>query len=132
MNIETMTHLEKMAYDQGRRDAGDLSDIDDYGQFTVDMWFSADSNQDPLRSLAIMTMGLAGEVGEVIEKIKKHVRDGHLDRDLLKKELGDVFYYLCRISREFDMQPSEVLQANIDKLNSRKARGTMRGSGDNR
>jgi NTP pyrophosphatase (non-canonical NTP hydrolase) len=109
-----------------------MNDVDKYGQFTVDFWFSADSNKDPLRSLFIMTAGLAGEVGEAIEKIKKHVRDGHLDKELLKKELGDVAYYWARICREFEFQPSEVLQANVDKLESRRARGTERGSGDTR
>jgi NTP pyrophosphatase (non-canonical NTP hydrolase) len=109
-----------------------MKDVDQYGQFTVDSWFSADSNRDPLRSLFIMTVGLSGEVGEVQEKIKKFVRDGDLDIENLKKELGDVAFYWARICRHFDLYPSEVLQANIEKLVSRKERGTQRGSGDNR
>jgi NTP pyrophosphatase (non-canonical NTP hydrolase) len=109
-----------------------MKDIDQYGQFTVDMWFSADDDRDPLRSLAIMTIGLGGECGEVQEKIKKFVRDGTWDRDLVVKELGDVAYYWARLCRHFDIQPSEVLQTNVDKLISRRARGVERGSGDNR
>jgi NTP pyrophosphatase (non-canonical NTP hydrolase) len=68
----------------------------------------------------------------VQEKIKKFVRDGNLDIENLKKELGDVAFYWARICRHFDLYPSEVLQANIEKLVSRKERGTQRGSGDNR
>ena len=110
-----------------------MKDVDQYGQFTVDMWFSGgNEGKDPLRSLAIMTIGLGGECGEVQEKIKKFIRDGTWDRELVIKELGDVAYYWARICRHFDIHPSEVLQANINKLNSRKVRGTMRGSGDNR
>lgn len=109
-----------------------MKDIDQYGQYTVDRWFSADDNKDPMRSLFIMTVGLGGETGEVLEKIKKFVRDGTWDRDLVIKELGDVAFYWARICRHFDIQPSEVLQANIDKLEGRRARGTMRGSGDTR
>lgn len=110
----------------------DPKSIDDFGDYVVNNWFSADSDREPLRSLFIMCTGLSGETGEVLEKIKKHVRDGTLDKDALKKELGDVFFYLCRICREYGFQPSEVLTACREKLDSRRARGTMRGSGDNR
>jgi NTP pyrophosphatase (non-canonical NTP hydrolase) len=68
----------------------------------------------------------------VQEHIKKYIRDGNLDRDALKKELGDAVYYWARICRYFDFEPSEVLQANIEKLESRRKRGVLRGDGDNR
>lgn len=58
------------------------------------------TEQDDLRELAVMTLGLPGEVGEVIEHIKKEIRgDGPLDKEKLKLELGDVQHYLCRIAR---------------------------------
>lgn len=109
-----------------------MNDIDEYGQYTVKMWFSDDSDRNPLRSLAIMSMGLAGETGEVMEHIKKFVRDGTYDRDAFVKELGDVVFYWARLCQHFDIKPSEVLRMNIEKLDSRHLRGTMRGSGDNR
>lgn len=105
-----------------------MQNIDKYGEFTCEMWLSKDDE----RGLAVMSLGLGGEAGEVQEHIKKHFRDGKLDLDALKKELGDVVYYWARICRYFGFQPSEVLQANIDKLESRRARGTLRGDGDNR
>lgn len=116
-----------------------MVNINDYAQWTEDMWFSGDYIPDgaptdfhELRNLFIMSAGLAGESGEVLEKIKKYVRDGALDRDALIKEMGDVAYYWARIAKFFNIEPSEVLETNQDKINSRHQRGTMRGSGDNR
>lgn len=119
-----------------------MINVDDYGEYTVNRWFSAGEELDKQsetfekqgagRSLTIMTMGLAGEVGEVVEKIKKIFRDGTFQSDLIKKELGDVVFYWARLCRYFGWTPSEVIAANIEKLDGRVARGTMRGSGDNR
>src|SRR5208282_6589090 len=109
-----------------------MNDIDKYGQYTVDTWFSSDEDPSPLRALAIMSLGLAGESGEVCEKIKKFIRDGNDDMELLKKELGDVIFYWARICRHFGMVPSDVIATNIKKLDDRRARGVRRGSGDNR
>jgi NTP pyrophosphatase (non-canonical NTP hydrolase) len=126
-----------------------MNNIDEYGQFTVDLWQThgeldfrdtrhANPNYDPdksdaaERSLAIMSLGLAGETGEVIEKIKKILRDGTYDEDNIVKELGDVVYYWARLCRFFGKQPSEIIETNVHKLTSRKERGVLRGSGDNR
>jgi NTP pyrophosphatase (non-canonical NTP hydrolase) len=124
------------------RESAKAGNIDSFGEYTVQHWFSAGDAADPKtedfdhqgcgRSLTIMALGLAGEAGEVLEKIKKLVRDSTYDRDALKKELGDILFYWARICRYFGFQPSEVIGANIDKLDDRRARGTMRGSGDNR
>ena len=67
-----------------------------------------------------------------MEKLKKIVRDGTFEPEAIKKELGDVQFYLVRLMRYFGWEPSEVLGTNIDKLDDRRARGKMRGSGDNR
>jgi NTP pyrophosphatase (non-canonical NTP hydrolase) len=116
-----------------------MKDVDAYAQWVEDMWFSGDTVPEgaptdfmELRNLFIMSMGLPGEVGEVCEKIKKYVRDGTLDKDALKKELGDALYYLNRICKFFNFEPSDVINANVEKIESRHERGTMRGSGDNR
>jgi len=82
-------------------------------------------------------LGLAGEPGEVAEKIKKLMRDpdGVLTperRDALKKELGDVLWYVAALCSELDLRMGEVAEHNIAKLRDRKARGAIRGDGDNR
>jgi NTP pyrophosphatase (non-canonical NTP hydrolase) len=114
-------------------------DINDYGQFTTDMWFSGKRPDGPPmftpdqeRELAILGFGLAGEGGEVLEHLKKALRDNHLDRDELKKELGDAVFYWTRVCIFFGFNPSEVLDANVTKLTSRRDRGVLRGDGDNR
>lgn len=83
------------------------------------------------------TLGLTGEAGEVSEKIKKLFRDknGIADDDTkkeLQKELGDVLWYLAQIATEFDLSLNEIAEKNIEKLFSRKERGTLHGNGDNR
>jgi NTP pyrophosphatase (non-canonical NTP hydrolase) len=85
------------------------------------------------RDLIIATMGICGEAGEVSEKIKKEIRDGTDAKEAgVLKELGDVVHYACTIARYYGYKPSDILKANYDKLESRIARGTQRGSGDER
>lgn len=83
------------------------------------------------------TLGLANEAGEVAGKIKKIFRDRNgqidaADREALKYELGDVLWYLTQICTELDLTLEEVAAANLEKLFSRLARGTIRGDGDRR
>ena len=87
--------------------------------------------------LAYFGLKLAGESGEVSEKIGKLFRDhdGNIDeerrRDLLL-ELGDVLWYITGIAEELDASLTEVAAMNIAKLRDREARGVIRGSGDSR
>ncbi len=79
------------------------------------------------------TLGLVGEAGEVAEKIKKMLRDSNkVSADEIVKELGDVVFYATAIANYFHSDLTEVLQVNMDKLNSRARRGVIKGSGDNR
>lgn len=83
------------------------------------------------------TLGLAGEAGEVAEKIKKVLRDGNgvvsdEKREEIKKELGDVLWYLANLSTELKISLDDVAQKNIEKLQSRQQRNELHGSGDNR
>ena len=77
-------------------------------------------------------LGLAGEAGEVANKVKKYMRDGHLDTMDLAKELGDVLWYVAMVANDIDFDLSQIAELNIQKLNSRMERGTIQGSGDNR
>lgn len=65
-------------------------------------------------------MGLAGEAGEVVDLLKKHLYHAKsLDREHLTKELGDCLWYLTDIARQFDISLSDVKAANVKKLSAR-------------
>ncbi|MCD6149746.1 nucleoside triphosphate pyrophosphohydrolase family protein [bacterium] len=83
------------------------------------------------------TLGLAGEAGEVAEKIKKAIRDngGKISdetKDAVRKELGDVLWYVSQVAAELDLLLDDIAKSNIEKLSSRMRRGKLKGSGDNR
>lgn len=70
------------------------------------------------------SMGLAGETGELVDLIKKHVHHGHdLDLDKVVKEMGDVTWYLAMLANELNISLEEVLKANLIKLSSRYQNG---------
>ncbi len=83
---------------------------------------------------AYLALGLNGEAGEVAEHYKKVLRGDAVcsDKQAVVKELGDVLWYLARLADELGFNLSEVARVNQDKLNSRKDRGVLKGSGDDR
>jgi hypothetical protein len=86
-----------------------------------------------LPRLALLGLNLGGECGEVIELLKKHLRDSTpMDRPHLLLELADVQIILAGIAASSGFAMSEVLGAGRTKIAGRMARGTMRGSGDDR
>lgn len=94
-------------------------------------------------NLLYPALGLAGESGEAVDKIKKLWRDRGItsgmdvklttgEKVALLKELGDALWYISAIAAELDVNLSYVAGMNIDKLEDRKARGVTNGEGDNR
>jgi NTP pyrophosphatase (non-canonical NTP hydrolase) len=92
-------------------------------------------------------MGLAGEAGECLEHIKKLIRDDGmpldeafepalaLDAEVRKAialECGDVLFYVAMVADDIGFTLSEIAEMNLDKLESRKKRGKLSGSGDYR
>jgi len=79
-------------------------------------------------------LGLAGEVCEHIKKIERD--DAGIitrkRRHALKKEIGDVLWYIATLCTELDLSMADVAQGNLDKLADRHARGVIHGSGDER
>ena len=65
-------------------------------------------------------MGLCGESGEVSDIVKKHLFQGHeLDVEKIKKELGDVLWYIAEMCEALDLELDKVMEANIEKLSKR-------------
>ena len=88
-------------------------------------------------SVVYPALGLGGESGEVLEKIKKVLRDNNgvfteEKKQEIKKELGDVLWYLSDIAYFLGISLDDVAKSNIDKLTSRNKRNVQYGSGDNR
>lgn len=103
-----------------------------------------------LVGLLYVALGL-GEAGEVQGKIKKVLRDDFHEEDIteigllatsaivtpekkeqIKAELGDLLWYLANTAEEAGLDLEDIARGNLDKLNSRKERGVLGGSGDNR
>jgi len=92
-------------------------------------------------------LGLCSEAGEVADKLKKYFRDGEVDevkchdgmmelplnlRIGLAKELGDVLFYVTAIATDIGYDLEEIAAINIGKLQDRKDRNVLTGSGDYR
>ncbi len=107
----------------------------DFNQYQKEAFSTRIIKYDP--SFIYSALGLAGESGEVAEKIKKILRDDggvvtEEKREEIKKELGDVLWYLSQLSADLNIEFNDVAISNIEKIKSRKERGQTKGSGDNR
>lgn len=82
-------------------------------------------------------LGLVSEAGEVAGKVKKVLRDNNgsfdpVQREKIAEEIGDVLWYIAALCTDLDIGMETIAQRNLDKLNSRMARGVIAGSGDHR
>lgn len=90
---------------------------------------------DDLAGVVYCALGLGGEAGEVLGKIKKLIRDGDSPekRKAILKEIGDSLWYIPQLLTELGkFSMAECAQDNLDKLAGRKLRGTLHGNGDER
>jgi NTP pyrophosphatase (non-canonical NTP hydrolase) len=93
----------------------------------------------PITSLAFLEklLGLVGEAGEVADKFKKIYRDDNgvlleEKREMMEKELGDVLWYVSVLASYLNVSLDAIAIKNLEKLQDRKARKVLKGSGDNR
>ena len=69
-------------------------------------------------------LGLAGEVGELNDMVKKVIfHEKELDEIHLMKELGDVMWYVAMMCQSMGWELDDVLQMNIEKLIARYPEG---------
>lgn len=111
--------------------------LEDYSQQAITTLLGDHDTLDMDASLISQVFGLMGESGEVAEKFKKLIRDkqGKIsdeDKQEIIKELGDILWYINSVSHLLGSNLEEVAQKNLDKVISRKERGKIQGSGDNR
>jgi len=90
-----------------------------------------------LQSVDYCASALAGEAGEVLNKLKK-IKRGDPGKTLdnqrvaLKKEFGGIFWYLAMGALELGFTLEEIAQGNLDEIKGRQQRGTLQGDGDER
>ena len=80
-------------------------------------------------------LGLAGEAGEVANKVKKMIRDGKSLEECkegLVAELGDVLWYIANLAHEIGVPLEYVALFNVEKLRKREQNETINGNGDER
>jgi NTP pyrophosphatase (non-canonical NTP hydrolase) len=82
-------------------------------------------------------LGLASEAGEVAGKIKQVLRDqegdfGKAPLEALEDELGDVLWYVAVLAADLGLSLEDLAARNLEKLQSRRARGRLSGEGDER
>ena len=82
-------------------------------------------------------LGLAGEAGEVANKVKKLIRDGpdkrpDTWREDIASEIGDVLWYCAALATDLNLTLGMIAGQNEKKLGQRKQSGTLGGSGDTR
>jgi len=95
--------------------------LDEY-QNLASRTIATDKNETEL--LINMQMGLSGETGEISDHMKKALFQGHeIDLGYIKKELGDIMWYIALGATALDINLSEIAQMNIDKLNKRYPNG---------
>jgi len=86
--------------------------------------------------LVYPALGLAGEAGEVADKIKKLIRDKRTldaqERIEIAKEVGDVLWYVAAMARDLGIDMDTMARMNLEKLRDRAKRGVVGGSGDAR
>ena len=89
----------------------------------------------PATALEYLTLGLVGEAGEIANKVKKIIRDKLPPENWkhdLPSEIGDVLWYCAVLADYLDYDLGKIMENNLEKLHSRKKRGVLGGSGDNR
>lgn len=88
-------------------------------------------------TLLYPVLGLAGESGELANKVKKIYRDdvgvlSDVRRDEIADELSDCLWYLAEIATQLNFDLNDIAAGNLHKLADRASRGVIGGSGDER
>lgn len=112
-------------------------DFNEYMDATADLAVYPEAGEGTVSAVTYTVMGLVGEAGEVANQAKRILRDDNEtltpDRlEKLKKELGDVLWYVARACDELDLDLEDVAVTNIARLEERKKHGTLHGEGDDR
>lgn len=109
----------------------EFTTLDEYEKFV-------NETKDPIcNDLLYLATAIAGEAGEIADKVKKLYRDKNGshdendDRELIL-EVGDTLWYLTALAIKLKVPMWSVAKSNEDKINRRIMMGTLYGDGDYR
>jgi len=103
-------------------DAVTSKESQDYSHFTARL-FQLEREGFPTQRLLTAAVGMSAEAGEFTEVVKKMVFQGKpVNEDNLfhlKRELGDIMWYVAQACIGLGVSLEEVIEMNVDKLKSR-------------
>ena len=80
--------------------------------------------EEDLGGILDACLGLSGEVGELNDMVKKWIfHEADIDMIHMKKELGDVCWYIAMMCESCGWNLDDVLKLNIEKLRKRYPAG---------
>lgn len=98
---------------------------DEYDQFVQDKILGVPSKER-------FALALSEEVGELCGKLKRVMRGDYNEPEGELYELGDILFYLSAYASECGSTLNEVISLNMSKLEARKNKGVIKGTGDYR
>ena len=110
---------------------GDIADIT-VNEYEANELAKISDYDSRLDSNAILSIGLTIAAGSLCGALKKEIRDNTHKPDVEKEALRRIFQISVMLAKVMNSTLEHVAIANIEKLASRKARGVIGGSGDNR
>ena len=122
----------KQEAEQFLKDKYDMVDFNSYQRSAVTTAIYPDQHK-----ITYPALGMAGEAGEVANKVKKLIRDGpdkrpDTWREDIASEIGDVLWYCAALANDLNLPLGMIAAQNLAKLQKRKDKGTLGGSGDTR
>ena len=122
----------KQEAEQFLKDKYDMVDFNSYQRSASSTAIYPDQHK-----IIYPALGMAGEAGEVANKVKKLIRDGpdkrpDTWREDIASEIGDVLWYCAALADDLNLMLGMIAAQNLNKLQKRKAKGTIGGSGDTR
>jgi len=122
----------KQEVEQFLKEKYSMSDFNSYQRIAATTAIYPDEHR-----ILYPAFGLAGEAGEVANKVKKLIRDGPDNRpdtwrEDIASEIGDVLWYCAALATDLNLTLGMIAAQNEKKLSKRKRDGTIGGSGDTR
>lgn len=97
--------------------------IAEYQKWTVQNWGRTPKRVKGIVDLSIMSLGIAGEAGEVCDMVKKHIRTAKpMDIEKFTLELGDLLHYTVRTAAHFGILAEVLASSNVEKIKARARR----------